>query len=86
MGNTTVIELNHDLTREIEDNPDLFVQQILNQLRAGYYDDKNILGGTVICCFNRNGYFPDNEWEEFKTKIRKSREKTDHFWQEIQEG
>lgn len=69
MGNTTIIELNHDLADEIEKNKDLFVQQILEQLRAGCDFQQSIEGGKIIAFFPR---YNENKkycaWERFKKK------------------
>ena len=63
MGNTTVIELDHDLSHEIKKNPEEFVKQILMQLQHFAYssdmymytkDDNRILGGKVIAGFHRS--------------------------------
>lgn len=72
MGNTTIIELNHDRCDEIEKNNDLFVEQILNQLRAGCDFQQDIEGDRIIAFFPR---YSDNKkycaWERFKTKWSK---------------
>ena len=53
MGNTTIIELNHDRFMEIENNRDLFVDQILTQLKLGYDYEQEIEGGRIIAFFPR---------------------------------
>lgn len=69
MGNTSIIELDHDSCYEIEKNKDLFVEQILEHLRAGYDSQQDIEGGKIIAFFPR---YSDNRkycaWERFKTK------------------
>ena len=69
MGNTTIIELNHDQYEEIEKNKDIFVEHILEQLKAGHDYQYDILGGRVIAFFPR---YDDNKkyraWERFKQK------------------
>ena len=69
MGNTTIIELNHDFYHEIEKNKDLFVEQILTHLRAGGDFQQDIEGGKIIAFFPR---YSDNRkycaWEKFKAK------------------
>lgn len=72
MGNTTIIELNHDQFDEIEKNKDLFVEQILEQLRVGVDFQQDIEGGKIIAFFPR---YADNRkycaWERFKAKWSK---------------
>jgi len=69
MGNTTIIELNHDYANEIERNKDLFVNQILEHLRAGGDHEKGIEGKKIITFFPR---YTENKkytaWERWKTK------------------
>ena len=69
MGNTTIIELNHDQYSEIEDHPELFVEQILEQLRTMNNDGKYIQGGSIVCSFNRSGGTLDREWQKFLLKV-----------------
>jgi hypothetical protein len=68
MGNTTIIELNHDQVAEIKDHPQEFVQQILDQLGSFEYSGKEILGGKVIAGFHRSGHIYDM-WEKFKQRL-----------------
>lgn len=69
MGNTTLIELNHDLIDEIEKNKDLFVNQILEQLRAGCDFQQNIEGGKIVAFFPRyNENKKYRAWGRFKAK------------------
>ena len=69
MGNTTIIELNHDRIDEIEKNPSEFVTQILMQLRSGIDARQLIIGGHVVAFFSR---YNDNKkylaWERWKNK------------------
>jgi hypothetical protein len=83
MGFTTIIELNHDFTSEIEDNHELFINQILNQLRSAAYEGKRIQGGQVICSFHRSENFQDTEWQKFKNKLRIEREKYERITREL---
>lgn len=69
MGNTTIIELNHDCWNEIDNDRKLFVQQILEQLQANEYEGKEILGGRVICFFNRYDSPIERAWLKFKKKF-----------------
>lgn len=69
MGNTTIIELNHDLYYEIEKNKDLFVKQILEQLRVGNDFQQDIEGGKIVAFFPRyNNNRKYLAWERFKKK------------------
>jgi hypothetical protein len=73
MGNTTIIELNHDLSQEIFYNDiteKRFLEQIRRQLSAFEYNGKDILGGKVIWGFHRSGFVYDL-WEKFKESLRK---------------
>ena len=53
MGNTTLIELDHDRYSEIERQPELFTKQILYYLRAGIDARQEIEGGQIIAFFPR---------------------------------
>lgn len=69
MGNTTIIELNHDRYDEIEKNKDLFVNQILEHLRAGCDFQQSIEGGKIIAFFPRyNENRKYRAWERWKEK------------------
>lgn len=80
MGNTTIIELDHDLASEIRNNPEEFVQEILSQLSCFYYSsyqytkdghpfiDDRILGGRVIAGFHRSGFIYET-WLKCKAMI-----------------
>ena len=75
MGNTTIIELNHDWADEIKRHPMEFVQNILTQLRNGCSvpdEGKPIRGGRIISTFSRD----DNDqydclWREYKNELAK---------------
>jgi hypothetical protein len=71
MGNTTIIELNHDKYREIEEHPELFIEQILEQLRTMNNDGGYIQGGSIVCSFNRNNGTLDREWQKFLLRVGK---------------
>jgi hypothetical protein len=68
MGNTTIIELNHDFIGDIEYGKDKFVKQILDALKQGSKPGDPIQGGKIIAFFNRNGSDIDRDWEAFKIK------------------
>ena len=55
MGNTTIIEIDHDLTHEIEDDKDAFVACVLEQCRAATYTGQRIPGGRIAAFFHRSG-------------------------------
>ena len=68
MGNTTIIELNHDQVNEIFCNDiaeKAFLRQIEEQLSSFKYNGKDILGGKVICGFHRSGFIY-SLWEGIK--------------------
>lgn len=67
MGNSTIIELNHDQCDEIEKNPEKFVQQIKHQLATMCYNGKEILGGKVIVGFHRSEKIYES-WCKWKKK------------------
>ena len=69
MGNTTIVELDHDRFEEIEKNKLGFAEQILEQLRAGTYDKKEILGGEIVTWFHRSGKIYVR-WVNFKKRLR----------------
>lgn len=68
MGNTTIIELDHDRTQEIRENPEGFVGQILEQLQSSKWTGREILGGRVIAFFPRWGYSIEKAWNRWKKK------------------
>lgn len=73
MGNTTIIELNHDQANEIFYNDITekeFLRQIRTQLSSFEYNGKEILGGKVIWGFHRSGFIYDL-WEKFKDTLGK---------------
>jgi len=67
MGNTTIIELNHDLWNAIQENPDRFISEILEELGSGNGRKKPIVGGYIIMGFHRSGTIYQ-AWEKFKKK------------------
>lgn len=72
MGNTTVIELNHDRWDEIfhsEETEKEFLNQIRRQYSAFEFSGKQILGGEVICGFHRSGIIYE-AWMKFKKRWR----------------
>lgn len=71
MGNTTIIELNHDLAHQIETNKEEFIEQIQEQLRANVYEGQDILGGKVICFFHRHESPIEKAWNKFKVNFGK---------------
>lgn len=68
MGNTTIIELNHDFAYEIEGQPLRFAQEVIDQLRDMGKNGKKIMGGKVIAGFHRSGKGIYKDWEKFKIK------------------
>ncbi len=67
MGNTTIIEINHDQTHEIEDDKEAFVGCVLEQCKAATYTGQHIPGGRIIAFFHRSGPI-EEAWESFKKK------------------
>lgn len=56
MGNSTIIELNHDRWGEIykdEESKQAFLNQIREQFQSFKHDKKDILGGEVILSCSR---------------------------------
>ena len=53
MGNTTIIELNHDCVGDIDNNKDAFVEQIIAQMQLGCDYEHPIIGGRIIAFFPR---------------------------------
>lgn len=68
MGNTTIIELDHDLASEIERDPDGFLRDILEQLRSGSTAPHRITGGRVVTFFARWGQPVHRAWEEWRAR------------------
>lgn len=72
MGNTTIIELNHDEWHDIfesETSQRIFLTQIQEQFHHYKHSGKKILGGRVIAGFHRSGKIND-KWCNFKKFIR----------------
>ena len=70
MGNTTIIELNHDQAEEIfrdENSQKIFLEQIREQLSCFGRNGKFIQGGRVVAGFHRSGNIY-NAWSKFKDK------------------
>jgi hypothetical protein len=73
MGNTTIIELNHDQWAEIfqdDGSQQEFLRQIREQLACMSYNGKDIVGGKVIAGFHRSGKIYDL-WMKFKERASK---------------
>jgi hypothetical protein len=79
MGNTTLIELDHDRWNEIfesEESKQYFLFQLERQFSAFEMNGKDILGGKVLEGFHRSGIHYKN-WMKCKEKmgwIKKGRE------------
>ena len=69
MGNTTIIEIDHDRTHEIEENKEGFVEIVLMQCRAAEYTGQRIPGGRIAAFFHRSGPL-EKAWGDFKKKYR----------------
>ena len=74
MGNSTVIELNHDLWDEIEKHPDQFVAEIREQLASFRFNGQQITGGRVILGCHRS----DWEYKQFVLFLEKIRKRKDN--------
>ena len=71
MGNTTIIELNHDKVEEIfqdEETQKIFLNQIYQQLATFEHSRQKIQGGKVLAGFHRSGTIY-NKWIKFKKKM-----------------
>lgn len=73
MGNTTIIELNHDRWNEISENKEEFILQILNQIHCMNLTGKDIHGGKVIAGFHRSGKVYA-KWTKFKKGLNDGNE------------
>jgi hypothetical protein len=69
MGNTSIIEINHDRWGEIKENPQVFVDAILRQTGSFANTGKDIPGGMVIAGFHRSDNRQNNLWEKFKKDL-----------------
>ena len=74
MGNSTVIELNHDWVIEIEHDPEKFVREILDHLNQMPKIDegigKRIAGGTIVSSFHRSNNEYDRLWTQYRIALR----------------
>lgn len=71
MGNTTVIELDHDRWNEIfesEESKKYFLFQLERQFAAFEQNGCQILGGKVLDGFHRSGIHYEN-WMKCKKKM-----------------
>ena len=71
MGNTTIIELNHDRWDEIfhsEETKKEFLSQLERQFSAFEFSGNQILGGKVLAGFHRSGFVYD-KWIAFKKRM-----------------
>lgn len=68
MGFSTIIELNHDLEFEIEQDPQLFVEHILSRLRSGYQAEQPLVGGIFVATISRYETVY-GAWEKFKRNV-----------------
>ena len=71
MGNTTIIALNHDRFYEIERNQNLFIEEILNQMRCIKKPPISICGGEIVASFHRSKGKENDAWYKFKKEIGK---------------
>lgn len=76
MGNTTLVEFNHDRFDEIEKDPSLLGLAILEQMRGASLTGCTIPGGRVIAFFNRSGGEADRDWEAY---VKKHGSRTDYL-------
>lgn len=66
MGNTTIIELNHDRWQEIERNRAAFVDAILKQMLRGDVDE--LPSGRVVAFFPRDEVPIHRAWKRWRQK------------------
>ena len=66
MGNTTIIELNHDRWQEIERNGPAFVEAVLKQMCHGDVDE--VPGGRVVAFFPRDEQPIHQAWKRWRQK------------------
>ena len=73
MGNTTIIELNHDFFMDIEKDKVGFADKILAHLGHGNWNEmpKRIPGGQIVCSFHRSPGHHHDQWYKFKDKLEK---------------
>lgn len=69
MGNTTVIEIDHDEVAAIEADHNVLVADILARIRDGH-SEPGTPGVRFVATFNRNRGIVDRRWEEFKEVVR----------------
>lgn len=73
MGNSTVIELNHDWAGEIERDPEKFVREILAQLQQMPWVADigiRITGGTIISSFSRYDDALGGCWNDYRRELK----------------
>lgn len=81
MGNTTIIELNHDLYDEIERDPAKWVDGILDHMRAHIYAPyERIPGGAVVTTFHRGDTDEYKWYSAFREKVRARQDENERRW------
>jgi len=69
MGNSTIIEINHDQAHEIEEDRVRFAEVVLMQCRAAEYTGQRIPGGRIVAFFHRSGPI-EKAWYDFLKKYK----------------
>lgn len=67
MGNTTIIEIDHDRAYEIDDNQDTFIRCVLEQCSTADHTGERLPGGRFVAFFHRSGEI-EKAWNDFKKK------------------
>ena len=73
MGNSTIIELNHDWAGEIERDPEKFVREILAQLQQMPWVPDigiRITGGTIVSSFSRYDDSLGAYWDDYRRELK----------------
>lgn len=77
MGNTTIIELNHDLYDQIEKDPAKWADDLLRHMRGHAYSDRvRIGGGQIVTTFHRGDSDEYDLWIKFREAVLKRQDKT----------
>jgi hypothetical protein len=72
MGNTTLIELNHDRYGDIEADKGEWIELILQHMRLhAFSDEVSIPGGRIVATFHRGDTRISDAWDRFKTRWMK---------------
>jgi hypothetical protein len=86
VGNTTIIELNHDLYDEIERDPAAWVDGVLTHMQGHSYSPfVRIPGGAIVTTFHRGDSDEYKWWIKFRDTVRARQDRNELRWEKEQD-